>query len=184
MPRRSRVADTVLHPVRMKIIQQLGGRQLTTAQLRERLPEVTQATLYRHIAALVDEGFVAVVGERRVRGAVERTLALGDRAPHVGAQELRELDADALRAGFVSFLADLGAGFDAVLDSDDPEVRELLGFGRGAPSLYVDRDDLAAIQEGLAALLAPYQSPRTDGARRVSLATVLLPEVDGPASDA
>ena len=41
----SSIADVVMHPVRLRIIQQLGGRSLTTAQLRAALPDVTQATL-------------------------------------------------------------------------------------------------------------------------------------------
>lgn len=78
------IADIVLHPVRLRIVQQLGGRQLTTAALREELPDITQATLYRHVAALIAAQIVTVVDERRVRGTIERTLALGERMAHVG----------------------------------------------------------------------------------------------------
>ena len=43
-------------------------------------------------------------------------------------------------------------------------------------------DDLAAIQEGFAALLAPYLEDGGEGKHRVSLATVLLPEPPSAAS--
>jgi len=168
------IADVVLHPVRLRIVQQLGGRSLTTAQLRAALPDVTQATLYRHVAALVDAGVVAVVDERRVRGAVERTLALGERMAEVDHVELRAMSDAQLRSAFLTFLADVAGDFDRFAGSDDAALRDLLGFAR--VPLYVDVADLAAVQAGLTALLTPYLTDRGDGRRRVSLTTVLIPE--------
>jgi len=70
-------ADLLLHPVRLRIVQAfLGDRALTTGELRAELPDVPPASLYRHIARLVDAGVLGVVSERRVRGAVERTYIL------------------------------------------------------------------------------------------------------------
>ncbi|WP_239525531.1 MULTISPECIES: helix-turn-helix domain-containing protein [unclassified Microbacterium] len=171
----SSIADVVMHPVRLRIIQQLGGRNVTTAQLRAALPDVTQATLYRHVATLVDAGILSIVEERRVRGAVERTLALGDRMAHVDQAELRAMSDAQLRSAFLAFLGDLSADFDRFVDSEDEILRDFVGFGR--VPLYVDAAGLAAIQAGLSELLAPYLSETRDaGRRRVSLATVLVPE--------
>ena len=172
----SSIAEVVMHPVRLRIIQQLGGRSLTTAQLRAALPDVTQATLYRHVATLVDSGILSVVEERKVRGAVERTLALGDRMAHVGQAELRAMSAAQLRSAFLAFLGDVSADFDRFVNGEDAELRDFVGFGR--VPLYVDAGDLAAIQAGLSELLAPYLAERDDGQRRVSLATVLIPEAE------
>ena len=78
---------------------------------------------------------------------------------------------------FLVFLGGLAEDFDRLLAAEDEDLRALLGFGRGP--LYADADDLAALQAGIAELLAPYQEDRGEGKRRLSLATVLLPEV-GP----
>lgn len=67
-------ADLLLHPVRMRILQALfDADPLTTAQLRDRLPDIPAATMYRHIAVLADAGVLEVVDEKRVRGTVERS---------------------------------------------------------------------------------------------------------------
>ena len=51
--------ELVLHPVRLRIVQAfLGTPSLTTAQLRERLPDVPAATLYRQVATLVEGGLL------------------------------------------------------------------------------------------------------------------------------
>ena len=173
--RQAGIADVVLHPVRLRVIQQLGGREVTTSQLRDALPDVAQATLYRHVGALVRSEIVVVVGERRVRGAVERTLALGPRMAAVDHEELATMDAAQLRAGFLAFLAVLAADFDRATADPDPALRSLLGFGR--TPVYVRDGDLEAIQAGLAELLAPYLGAGRDGANRLSLTTVLIPDV-------
>src|SRR5690606_25708604 len=112
------IAEIVLHPVRMRIIQQLGGRSMTTAQLRDALPDVKQATLYRHVAALLEADILTVTEERQVRGAVERTLALGERMAHVGHQELQAMDAVQLRSAFTMFLSALSNDFERLLDDE------------------------------------------------------------------
>jgi predicted DNA-binding transcriptional regulator YafY len=65
--------DLLLHPVRLRLGQAfLGGRELTIARLAAELADVSAAQLYRHISLLPDADVLNVVGERRVRGAVER----------------------------------------------------------------------------------------------------------------
>lgn len=46
-------ADLLLHPVRMRILQTLfDADPMTTTQLRDRIPDVAPATMYRQIAVL------------------------------------------------------------------------------------------------------------------------------------
>lgn len=168
------IADVVLHPVRIRIVQQLGGRDLTTAELRDAIPDVSQPTLYRHVAALIDAGVLAVSKERKVRGTIERTLTLGDRMAHVPEAELQAMSDLQLRSAFLTFLGDVAGRFDRFADQDAPGSRGFLGFG--SVPLYVDDAALETLQAGLAALLEPYTTDQGEGRRRVSLSTVLIPE--------
>lgn len=173
MRKPSPIADVVMHPVRLRIIQQLGAREVTTADLRAALPDIPQATLYRHVAALVDADILSVVDERRIRGAVERTFALGERMAHVDHDELRDMGARELQQAFLTFLAHLGETFDRASATGDPEFRDYLGFGE--VQLHVTTRDLAVIQAGLGELLAPYLTDQGGGRRTVTLATALIP---------
>lgn len=48
-------ADLLLHPVRMRIVQQLiAGDPQAILQLAQRLGDVPQATLYRHMKLLLE----------------------------------------------------------------------------------------------------------------------------------
>ena len=167
------LAEVVSHPVRVRIIQLLGGRELTTAELARELPDVSQATLYRHVASLIEAEIVTVVAQRRIRGTVERTLALGQRSAHVGSTELQAIDLADLRMAFLAFLTELAQGFEDYAAADTPELRDHLGFG--VTALHVTPDDLAQIQQALGELLAPFQQDRP-GTRRLTLATALLPQ--------
>lgn len=171
MARQTNISEVVAHPVRLRILQAVGGRDQTTAHLQELLPDVSQATLYRHIAVLVDAGVLAVASERRVRGAVERTYTLGDRMAHVDQAELATLSDEQIRAAFLAFVGEVLRSFESSLSLGEV-TRSHLGFGTGA--LYVDEEDLARIQQGFNDLIAPYLEADADK-QRVMLSTVLLP---------
>ena len=69
--------DVMLHPDRMRIVGEFALRDaLTPAELHEHLPDLPTATLYRHLAKLVDEDILAVREVHAKRGTTERTYAL------------------------------------------------------------------------------------------------------------
>src|SRR5687767_9335525 len=110
-------ADLLLHPVRLRVLQALlDGRALTTAQIGAHLPDVATATLYRHVHTLVEAGVLEVVGEQRVRGAVERTYRLNGPAAELDADALAAMTPDDHRRAFIAFVASLLADFDRYLE--------------------------------------------------------------------
>ena len=135
-----------------------------------------QATLYRHVAALLDAEILAVVDERQVRGAIERTLALGERMAHVGHEEMQAMDTLQLRSAFAMFVSDLSNDFEEVLEDGRTDLRGFLGFA-SAP-LYLDTQDLEKLQTEFMEVLTPYLQRRDDAQRRISLATILIPDAD------
>src|SRR5215472_10164628 len=105
-------ADLLLHPVRLRIVQAfLGDRALTTSDLAAELADIPPASLYRHVARLVDAGVLAVVAERRVRGALERTYVLRLQAATVGLDDVEAMTADDHRQAFMAFVAGLLGDF-------------------------------------------------------------------------
>src|SRR6266508_2535649 len=99
-------ADLLLHPVRLRIVQAfLGDRALTTSALSAELADVPTASLYRHVARLVDAGVLQVVAERRVRGALERTYVLRVAAASIGLDQIAAMRLD--DAEFAEMLRDL-----------------------------------------------------------------------------
>jgi hypothetical protein len=169
-------ADLLLHPVRLRILQAfLGDRALTTSQLSAELSDVPAASLYRHVARLVDGGALQVVAERRIRGAVERTYVLRQSAARVRLDEIAAMKPDEVRAMFLAFAAGLIGDFDRYLDRGAPDLlRDGVAFG--IEGLWLDDAEFADMMRDLYRVLDSRRANLPDkGRRRRLLASVLLP---------
>ena len=172
-----RPTEILLHPVRLRVVHAfLGGRSLTTADLRRELPEVPTATLYRQVAALVEGGVLETVAERPVRGAVERTYRLAADAPvAVGAEDAQGMSRRDHEQAFLTFALGLVADHDRYVAGEDVDLaRDQVGYRRAA--LNLSDEETARLVADLRAAVAPYRElPPAPGRRRRILATVILP---------
>jgi DNA-binding transcriptional ArsR family regulator len=170
-------ADLLLHPVRLRVLQALlDGRALTTAQLHDHLPDVPTATLYRHVGALAGAGVLEVVGEQRVRGAVERTYRLQVANASVDGDALAAMGPEDHRRAFTAFVAGLLGAFDRYLDRErvDPPA-DLVSYRQVA--LWLTDDELVELLEEVRRLVVARTARGPgEGRRRRLLSTVLLPQ--------
>ncbi len=169
-------AELLLNPVRLRIVQTLlNDRQLTTAELRAELPEVPVATLYRQVAVLVEGGVLEVVGQRRVRGAVERTYGLRVAAASVGAEDAARMTGEEHAQTFMTFVAGLLSDLDRYLGRGDVDLgRDLVGYRQVALHL-TEEETQALLAELRAALLARMGNEPGPGRVRRVLTTILMP---------
>ena len=171
------VADTLLHPVRLRIVQALLGRQLTTQQLKGALSDVAQASLYRHVARLVDAGLLRVTDERLVRGGIERTYAVVESAVELGPAAFASATPDDHLRYFATFVGALLASFERYLRS--------VGPGRGLESvlyeqipLWLTDDELVEAAARWTEILEPLRANQPHGGRRRTLLSLtLFPDV-------
>ena len=169
-------ADLLLHPVRLRILQAfLGDRTLTTAQLADELADQPAGSLYRHVAKLVDGGVLAVVGERKVRGTVERTYQLAVTSALVDADELAAMTPEQHRQAFMAYIAALVGDFDRYLAAGDVDLARD-GVSYRITGLWLDDAELAELRGKIDELFRPYLALGSSGERRRRvLGTVLLP---------
>jgi hypothetical protein len=174
-------ADLLLHPVRLRIIQAfLGDRALTTTDLRCELPDVPPASLYRHVARLVDAGVLSIVAQRRVRGALERTYVLRVAAASINVDEVARMSREEHRHAFMAFVAGLLGDVDRYLSRDDFDpIRDGASFR--IAGLWLDDDEFAEfLRDMLRAIQPRLANAPKPGRRRRILGTVLLPGEDAP----
>jgi hypothetical protein len=141
--------------VRLRIVQAfLGHRALTTSDLRSELPDVPPASVYRHVARLVDAGVLTAVSERRVRGAVERTYVLRVAAASINHDEVERMSREDHRHVFMAFVAGLLGDGDRYLDREDFDpVRD--GGGYRLAGLWLDDAEFAEFVRDLARVIQP-----------------------------
>lgn len=147
--------ELIAHPARLRIVHALrGDRALTTADLCALLPDISKATVYRHVEALATAGMLEVAQERRVRGAVERHYRLRAERATVDAETAASATPDDHRRIFATAMAVLIAEYNAYLDRPDADpVRDLVGYRQHA--VWLDPGELAQFLADLRRVILP-----------------------------
>ncbi|MFI7422526.1 helix-turn-helix domain-containing protein [Nonomuraea sp. NPDC049684] len=168
--------DLLLHPVRLRIVHAMaGGRTLTTSDLCDLLPDVSKATVYRHVGLLAEGGLLDVEGEQRVRGAVERRYRLRPARAAIDADTAAAASREDHRRAFAVAMAALLAEFGAYLDRDQADpAADLVGYRQHA--IWLSPDERAALIADLrAALLPRIANPPTPERTRHLISPILFP---------
>ncbi|MEU0531586.1 helix-turn-helix domain-containing protein [Amycolatopsis tolypomycina] len=164
------------HPVRVRIVNALrGDRTLTTAGLAGRLPDVSKATVYRHVELLASAGVLEVAGEQRVRGAVERHYRLRQDRAVIDLEAARKMTPEDHRRAFASAVAALVAEFDAYLGREESDpVADQVGYRQHA--VWLDPAELQTLIAELRAAIAPRLANEAGpGRTRYLLSPILFP---------
>lgn len=175
-PKTVNVEDLLLHPVRMRILLTLAGKQLTSQEVAEKLPDVAHATLYRHIAKLGKAGVLVVVDEQQKRGVKERTWALAD-LQHMDMSESfsHATDNEKFRY-FLSFTTSLLQDFALYLKFRKNQSEQDIGFHSHV--LNLSDHEFKRVTAKLNEVFKPYlengqssrRTPRT-------LSTIIIPRI-------
>ena len=171
--------ELLLHPVRLRVVHAMsGGLARTTAQLCARMPDVSQATVYRHVGLLADAGILEVASEQRVRGFVERSYRLRRDRATIDPDRVKAATADDHRRAFATAMAVLLAEYNSYLDleSADPHA-DLVGYRQHAVWLSAD-ERLALIGEMQKAIVPVLGNEPAPGHTQHLLSPILFPLLD------
>ena len=114
------IAEVVMNPVRQRIFQYFLLHETgTVKELKKALPDVPNASLYRHIKILADHSILIVVGENRIRGGKNKWNILLRHAV---------IKADVVRTAFARGAAQLRLVFAA---ANDGKYESPADFARG-----------------------------------------------------
>jgi len=105
------IIEVLLNPIRMRIIQLFadGTREkMTATEICDVLNDIPRTTLYRHINVLIEANVLDIVSERKVRGSLERTLAINT----AEIQKLQGTEVENAPQLTLSFLMTIYAKFD------------------------------------------------------------------------
>jgi DNA-binding transcriptional ArsR family regulator len=171
--------DLLLHPVRLRIILATVGRQVTAQQLAAELPDIPQATLYRHINLLADAGILCVVKEQRVRNATEKTYALPHQDLMLTVEDLEDAEPeDYIRLFTQSLGLQLGYYTRYIQQGDVDFARDNVLF-QMFPA-YLSELEMKELGQAIQAVLLPFvKNKPSPERRRYILGLTSLPDVVG-----
>jgi DNA-binding transcriptional ArsR family regulator len=175
-------ADLILHPVRMQILQTLvGGRNLTVHDIAQRLPNVPQATLYRHLNKLVQGSVIEIVAQNPIRGAIEKVYALSN-GGLISPQEFADSSTEEKMGVFIQFVSGIINSFgDYVNQKGVDFVKDGVAFRQA--ELYMNDDEFLEFAQGLASVFQKVinNDPREDRKKR-KVTTIIIPEAEKEAN--
>ncbi|MCL6593274.1 MAG: helix-turn-helix domain-containing protein [Alicyclobacillus sp.] len=177
-------ANLIFHPIRMRIIQCLArSTEMTAAQLAKALPDVPQASLYRHLTKLYKGGLLSVVAERQVRGGRERVYALANpSAGYLDGEEARTLSQEEHLRGFTTFLAKLLSDFERYISQPDVDL-EMDGVGYRQFELCLSDAEFKALARELSQTVQRYTGRERAPDRKLRVFTIIVvPEADPAAT--
>jgi hypothetical protein len=168
------------NPTAFRLLAAIGKRgPQTTAEIARELGDVPTSSLYRQLSRLRHAGVLRVTGERRARGAVERTYALSSReAGALQPADLVSLPVAQLRATLRNFIATMVADTSAYVDGPAfSRTRSLMRAGLAICKL-TDKEYLKVLH-GVGAAITRYKgrskTPRS--AKRRYFYIFALPEM-------
>ncbi|TYR78620.1 helix-turn-helix domain-containing protein [Priestia megaterium] len=167
-------ADVILHPIRMRIIQALAGNSYTVQELLERIEDVPQATLYRHLNVLKKAQVIRVEKEQKIRGTVEKTYALEDGKAFINAQEAKEITPEDHLRYFISFYTNLVGLAEDYLKGDVDYAKD--GFGYHQLELHLTDEEHQNFLNDYKELLMKYHLKARSDRRVRTMATAFIPE--------
>lgn len=168
--------DIILHPVRMRIIQSLINQQITAQQLKELLPDIPQASLYRHIKKLVEAEVIHIVDEIPNRGTVEKVYSIHD--PNkvvIGPEDLNKLSKDEHMGLFIKFMANLMGEYERYLNQENFNlVNDGVSFRQ--TSVFLNEEEFSGFIRELSAVYTKITENKPQkGRRRRTIATIVIP---------
>lgn len=170
-------ADVILHPVRMRIIQCLINQQITAQQIRELLPDIPQASLYRHIKKLVEAEVIHIVDEIPIRGTVEKVYSINNPSKMtLGVEEVNTLSKDQHMGLFIKFMANLMGEYERYLNQDRFDI-VVDGVSFRQTSMYLNEEEFSQFIKEIVGVYSKFTQikPEKDRRRR-TVATIIIPE--------
>ena len=171
-------ASQLMHPVRMRIVATLAGRELTPQQIGEYLPDIPRASLYRHLQTLCAAGVARVVRETPIRGTLEKVYTVEEHSATLSAEDMADETLEDHRRYFTAFVATLLAQFRAYTEHRSGHLPPG-EFGYNTSPFYLTDEDAKKMANEVNAVLNKWQSLTPEKGRKRRLLTVIvMPDED------
>ncbi len=170
----SKLMEALRNPIQSKLllnIQSLG--QSTAKQLLEANKDIPQATIYRHLSKLANDGIIKVVQENRIRGVVEKVYALAVELSSNASLEY--MSGEVYMNMFTEYMMGIMQEFRAYTAKENIDIAGD-GSGFSLIPIYATKEELAEVGAKLTALLLPLsQNPPTPERRYRNIGLIVTP---------
>ena len=174
-----KIMDCITHPIKCKLLLELCSKGKATAkQLAEIYNDIPQATLYRYLKRMTDDGILKVVEENKVRGTVEKTYAVAIDFNTVEQELVGKNSGDAYMQMFMQYVFGFIKKFQEYCKKDEIDIRkDMSGFSL-AP-IYASDEELTSAMEQYSKIIQPLFNNKPESGRKLRTIGLIIspPEI-------
>lgn len=171
-----KMMECFTHPIKCKLLLELySAGKATAKQLAEIYNDIPQATLYRYLKRMTNDGILKVVEENQVRGTVEKTYAVAIELDTMGQELIGENAGNAYMQMFMQYVFGFIKQFQDYCKKPDINIpKDQSGFSL-AP-IYANDEELAAAMAEYAKIIQPlYKNQPTPDRKLRTLGMIISP---------
>lgn len=159
-----KLMDCIANPVKCKLLLEIHAQgKVTAKRLAEIYNDIPQATLYRHLKKMLNDGILQVVEETQVRGTVEKTYALSLNINKNIETALEENSGELYIQYFIQYIMGFAKQFQQYCQAPNINIKEdMTGFSLSP--LYLSDDELTNLVTSVSQLIGTVKNnePRPD----------------------
>lgn len=173
------ILKIMMHPIRIKIIQDLSIKKTaTTKELHLSCGDCAQATLYRHIKALVEHDVIKVVSSHQINGIIEKVYGLADDLSSRILKDPNDMTKDDYINLFTQFVLSLLTDFSTYFEQEDAIKQAIYSIGFSTSSMLLTDEEVIELSKDLSEVLIKRLNHKAAKGRKMrKLSTIMTTSI-------
>ena len=169
-----KIMSCITNPVKCKLLLEIYAQEQTTAKhLSDVLSDIPQATLYRNLKKMLNDGILKVVEETQVRGTVERTYALAFDLNSDFEAILAENSGTLYMQVFTQYFLGFAKQFREYCQSPDIDIKkDMSGFSLS--HIYLSDEELTGLMKSISAAIQAVEKNEPKPGRKLRTLGVIV----------
>ena len=169
-----KLMDCITNPVKCKLLLEIHSQGKATAKhLADIYNDIPQATLYRHLKKMLNDGILQVVEETQVRGTVEKTYSLAYNINSDMATMVEENSGELYMQYFMQYFIGFAKQFQKYCQSPDINIKkDMTGFSLSP--LYLSDNELTSLVTNISQIINAVKNNEPNPERKLRTIGVIV----------
>lgn len=162
-----KIMECITNPIKCKLLLEIYSQRQTTAKhLLDTLGDIPQATLYRNLKKMLNDGILKVVGETQIRGTVEKTYAPAFDFNEDFETIITENSGTLYMRLFTQYMLGFAKQFQEYCKSPDINIqKDLSGFSLS--HIYLSDDELTELMKSISNVIHAAEKNKAKTGRKL-----------------
>ena len=169
-----KLMECITNPVKCKLLLEIHSKEKATAkQLADIYNDIPQATLYRYLKKMLNDGILQVVEETQVRGTVEKTYSLAHNINSDMETMVENNSGELYMQYFMQYFIGFAKQFQEYCHSPNINIRkDMTGFSLSP--LYLSDDELISLATSISKVISAVKNNKPSPERKLRTIGVIV----------